>query len=79
MLTEKQSGETIEVKGEAPPEAPGAAKLDRDELQRIPGTGNDVVRALSAPIVVQLRASYDQKVVASELGEFFLQCVSTSA
>ncbi len=48
MLTEKQSGETIEVKGEAPPEAPGAAKLDREELQRIPGTGNDVVRTLSA-------------------------------
>lgn len=47
MLTESQATETIEVKGEAPPETPGAAKLDREELQRVPGTGGDVVRALT--------------------------------
>ncbi len=66
MLTEKQAGETIEVKGEAPPEAPGAAKLDREELQRIPGTGNDVVRTLTAmPGVVnfQLPIGYSGVVI----------------
>ncbi len=41
------SAETIEISGEAPAAAPGAAKLDRQELQRIPGTGGDVVRALT--------------------------------
>jgi hypothetical protein len=48
--------ETIEVEGEAPPASPGAAKLDRSELQRIPGAGGDVVRALTAmPGVVNLQ------------------------
>src|SRR5262249_53650700 len=42
-----ESAETIEVHGEAPPASPGAAKLDRGELQRIPGSGGDVVRALT--------------------------------
>ena len=48
LLSEHDATETIEVHGEPPPAAPGAAKLDRTELQRIPGTGNDVVRALTA-------------------------------
>ncbi|HEY4243428.1 MAG TPA: TonB-dependent receptor [Kofleriaceae bacterium] len=48
--------ETIEVKGEKPPDAPGAAAVDRTELQRIPGTGGDVVRALTImPGVVNLQ------------------------
>jgi hypothetical protein len=48
--------ETIEVKGEAPAAAPGAAQLDRTELQRVPGTGGDVVRALTVmPGVVNLQ------------------------
>ena len=56
LLTIAQTTETIEVSGEAPPAAPGAAKLDRQELQRMPGTGGDVVRALTAmPGVVNLQ------------------------
>jgi outer membrane cobalamin receptor len=39
-------GETIELVGEKPVEAPGAAALDRAELQRMPGTGGDVVQTL---------------------------------
>ncbi|HET9619801.1 MAG TPA: TonB-dependent receptor plug domain-containing protein [Kofleriaceae bacterium] len=50
------SSETIEIRGEAPPTTAGAEKLDRNELQRIPGTGGDVVRALTAmPGVVNLQ------------------------
>src|SRR3954468_20021543 len=51
-----EAGETIEVRGEAPAASPGAAQLDRSELQRIPGTGGDVVRTLTAmPGVVNLQ------------------------
>jgi hypothetical protein len=56
LLLTSQFGETIEVKGEAPAAAPGAAQLDRQELQRIPGTGGDLVRALTVmPGVVNLQ------------------------
>jgi len=56
MLKEGSGSETIEISGEAPAAAPGAAVLDRTELQRIPGTGNDIVRALTAmPGVVNLQ------------------------
>jgi len=56
LLTTEQTAETIEVQGEAPPPSPGAAKLDRQELQRVPGTGGDVVRALTImPGVVNLQ------------------------
>lgn len=56
LLTEKQLGETIEINSEAPAVAPGAAQLDRKELQRIPGTGGDIVRALTVmPGVVNLQ------------------------
>ncbi|HET9623067.1 MAG TPA: TonB-dependent receptor [Kofleriaceae bacterium] len=48
MLKAGSNAETIEIKSEAPPAAQGAEVLDREELQRIPGTGNDIVRALSA-------------------------------
>ena len=56
LLTEAQLGETIEINSEAPAAAPGAAQLDRKELQRIPGTGGDIVKALTAmPGVVNLQ------------------------
>ncbi len=56
LLTEAQLAETIEVSGEAPPVAPGAASIDRKELQRIPGAGGDVVKALTVmPGVVNLQ------------------------
>ncbi len=49
-------GETIELKGQAPVKAPGGAQLDRTELQRVPGTGGDIVRALTVmPGVVNLQ------------------------
>nr|HEX4318309.1 TonB-dependent receptor [Kofleriaceae bacterium] len=48
LLSEKQASETIEVHSEGPPAAAGAAKLDRSEIERMPGTGNDLVRTLSA-------------------------------
>jgi hypothetical protein len=66
MLAAGSHAETIEVTGEAPPASPGAAELDRSELQRIPGTGNDVVRALTAmPGVVnfQLPLGYSGVVI----------------
>jgi TonB-dependent receptor-like protein/carboxypeptidase family protein len=66
MLSAGSHAETIEVTGEAPPPAPGAAQLDRRELQRLPGTGNDVVRALTAmPGVVnfQLPIGYSGVVI----------------
>jgi len=48
LLSLEQASETIEVKSEAPPDAPGAAKIDRTEIQRVPGTGGDLVRTLTA-------------------------------
>lgn len=52
----EELGERIEVTGEAPAAAPGAAQLDRQELQRVPGTGGDIVRALTVmPGVVNLQ------------------------
>ena len=66
MLAAGSHAETIEVTGAAPPPSPGAAELDRSELQRIPGTGNDVVRALTAmPGVVnfQLPIGYSGVVI----------------
>ena len=48
LLSEAQAAETIEVTGERPPGAQGAATLDRSQLQRLPGAGNDVMRAVSA-------------------------------
>lgn len=55
VLIAEQS-ETIEIQSDAPPPAPGAAVLDRRELQRVPGAGSDVVKALTAmPGVVNLQ------------------------
>jgi hypothetical protein len=66
MLKAGSHAETIEISSEAPPASPGAEVLDRTELQRIPGTGNDVVRALTAmPGVVnfQLPIGYSGVVI----------------
>ena len=48
LLPAGEGGEVIELSGEAPPAAPGATSLDRDEVAHIPGTGNDVLAALDA-------------------------------
>jgi len=66
MLKVDASAETIELRGEAPAASPGAAVLDRSELERIPGTGNDLVRTLTAmPGVVnyQLPIGYSGVVI----------------
>lgn len=56
LLSEAQLAETIEIESQAPVAAPGAAQLDRKELQRVPGTGGDIVRALTVmPGVVNLQ------------------------
>jgi hypothetical protein len=47
LLTEQQSSEVIDVHGDLPPASPGAAKLERTEMTRVPGTGGDLVRTLS--------------------------------
>jgi hypothetical protein len=48
LLTIAQSTETIEVHGEPPPAAPGATSIGRDDVQRVPGTGGEITRALGA-------------------------------
>src|SRR5690606_19143915 len=48
LLAEAQTAETIEVVGERAPEAQGAASLSREQLQRLPGAANDVLRAITA-------------------------------
>jgi hypothetical protein len=56
LLGSEDLQETIEVKGEPPPPAAGAAQLDRQDLERVPGTGGDVVRTLTVmPGVVNLQ------------------------
>jgi outer membrane receptor protein involved in Fe transport len=47
LVSEAQASEIIEVQGAAPPPSPGAAKLDRTEVSRVPGTGGDLVRTLT--------------------------------
>src|SRR3954452_10009931 len=48
LVPESTSAETIEVHGDPPPQALGAARLDRTDIERIPGGGNDLMRSLSA-------------------------------
>jgi hypothetical protein len=48
LLSEAEASETIEVSSEAPVSAPGAARVTREQVQRIPGTGNDIMRSLQA-------------------------------
>jgi len=56
VLLQDVANEEIEVSGEAPISSTGTAQLNREELQRIPGTGGDVVRALNAmPGVVNVQ------------------------
>jgi outer membrane receptor protein involved in Fe transport len=56
LLGSEDLSETIEVKGEPPVPTAGAAELDREDLQRVPGTGGDVVRTLTVmPGVVNLQ------------------------
>lgn len=56
LLPEGSATETIEMSGEAPAKTPGAATLDRTELQRVPGAGGDIVKALTVmPGVVNLQ------------------------
>jgi outer membrane receptor protein involved in Fe transport len=43
-----QNGEVITVRGELPPAAPGAMRASRGELQSMPGTGGDLMQAVSA-------------------------------
>ena len=56
LLGSEDLSETIEVKADAPVPTAGAAQLDRQDLQRVPGTGGDVVRTLTVmPGVVNLQ------------------------
>jgi hypothetical protein len=49
LLKESEAAaETIEIHGDPPPAAQGAATLSRGDLERLPGAGNDVIRALDA-------------------------------
>jgi len=47
LLGEAEASETITVNGNAPAQSPGAAKIDRTEIARVPGTGGDLVRTLT--------------------------------
>ncbi|MDX2088834.1 MAG: TonB-dependent receptor plug domain-containing protein [Kofleriaceae bacterium] len=46
MLPLGAAGEIIELTSEVPPAAAGAAKLERTELERLPGTGGDLLAGL---------------------------------
>jgi hypothetical protein len=48
LVPEAVAAETITVHGEAPPPAQGAGKLARADLERLPGAGNDAIKALEA-------------------------------
>lgn len=48
VLAAGGASETITVTGEPPPAAPGAGRLARADLERLPGAGNDAMRALAA-------------------------------
>lgn len=75
-LSEEQA-ETIEVKGEAPSEAVGAATLERAEIERLPGASNDLMKSLQAMpgvvayplpigqsgVVIRGSSPYDSKVL----------------
>ncbi|MDB4954923.1 MAG: TonB family protein / TonB-dependent receptor [Myxococcales bacterium] len=66
LLSLAQASETIEIHGDAAPASPGSVTVSRDDIQRIPGSGGDVVRALTAmPGVVntQMPAGYSGLVI----------------
>lgn len=78
-LSEEQA-ETIEVKSEAPTEAIGAAKLERADIERLPGASNDVMKTLQAMpgvvayplpigqsgVVIRGSSPYDSKVLIDD-------------
>jgi hypothetical protein len=48
LAAEAAASETITVSGEAPASVQGAGKLARADLERLPGAGNDAIKALEA-------------------------------
>jgi len=48
VLLAEARGETITITSDAPPPVQGAGKLARADLERLPGAGNDAIRALQA-------------------------------
>lgn len=48
LFGEAQATETITIEDEREASAQGAARITRQDLQRLPGAGNDMVRSLSA-------------------------------
>lgn len=46
LLPADVASEVIELRGSAPTEVPGATALDRTEVARLPGTGNDLLASL---------------------------------
>jgi hypothetical protein len=48
LLPSDVATEVIEVEGVAPPSSPGAARLDRDEIEHLPGTRGDVLASLDS-------------------------------
>ena len=48
LIAEAEVAETITIEDEAPISTQGATRLDRATVQRIPGTGNDIMRSLQA-------------------------------
>jgi outer membrane receptor protein involved in Fe transport len=66
VMLQGTAAEQIEIRGQLPTPAIGAAQLDREEIQRLPGTGGDVVRTLSAMpgvVNVQIPLGYSGVVV----------------
>ncbi len=48
IVLRPEGGETITVHGEAPTTAQGSVRLTREQLERLPGSGGDLMQALSA-------------------------------
>jgi len=48
LLPADLATEVIEVESDAPPSAPGATRLDRAQIEQLPGTGGDVIASLDA-------------------------------
>lgn len=48
LLPSDIATEIIEVESSAPPSAPGATRLDRDDIEHLPGTRGDVLASLDA-------------------------------
>jgi hypothetical protein len=48
LLPSDIATEIIEIESSAPPSAPGATRLERDDIAHLPGTGGDVLASLDA-------------------------------